>query len=289
MLILGAADTLQAQAAASTALTVTVCGLEIASGVETFKRLYQGQPANTATTLYTAPASTQTLIKTVIVANPTASDRTIKFWIAGSADANNIMPAITVVAGGFAVYDEDGWHFYNANGYMQYVGNTGATGATGQTGPTGSTGSTGPTGVSGATGVSVSPIGETEGSDHTATGLKKTATAGENLVFGDVCYMKSDGKMWKADANAAGLYPATAMALETINANASGSFLLQGQARDDTWAWTIGGVIYLSTTPGAMTQTQPAATDDVIQVIGVAFPNADTMYFNPSPDYITHT
>ena len=71
-------------------------------------------------------------------------------------------------------------------------------------------------------------------------------------------------------------------------ANASGSFLLRGQARaDSTWSWTIGGLLYLSTTAGLMTQTKPAATDDCIQVLGVAFPNADTVNFNPSPDYVT--
>jgi hypothetical protein len=61
-----------------------------------------------------------------------------------------------------------------------------------------------------------------------------------------------------------------------------------GTARLDSWAWTIGGLIYLSTSAG-LTQTAPSATDDVIQVIGVAYPNADTIYVNPSLTYITHT
>jgi hypothetical protein len=124
--------------------------------------------------------------------------------------------------------------------------------------------------------------------DVSAIGIKVTKTAGENLAFGDVCYFKSDGKMWKADANAAGLYPALAMALGTINADTTGSFLLDGIARNDAWAWTVGGVLFLSTTPGAMTHTAPAATDDVIQVLGYAVPNEDTVYFRPSMDYMTH-
>jgi hypothetical protein len=119
--------------------------------------------------------------------------------------------------------------------------------------------------------------------------LQKIGLAGESLAFGDVCYMKSDGKFWKADANAASAYPATAMAIATISTNASGTFLMSGQARLDSWNWTIGGVVYLSTTAGSMTQTQPSATDDVIQVLGIAHPNADTVYFHPSLDYITHT
>ena len=90
MIVLGAADTLSAQAGAATSVTVTIHGLEVATGTETFKRLYQGQPGNTATTLYTVPASTQALIRTILVANMSGSSQSIKFWAAGTADANEI-------------------------------------------------------------------------------------------------------------------------------------------------------------------------------------------------------
>jgi predicted RecA/RadA family phage recombinase len=129
---------------------------------------------------------------------------------------------------------------------------------------------------------------DTQASDVTALGIIISKTAGENLVFGDVVYFKSDGKVWKADANAAGLYPAVGLAIATINANDAGNILLKGIARNDAWGWTIGGVLYLSITAGSLTQTQPSAADDIIQVLGVAHPNADTIYFNPSMDYISH-
>jgi hypothetical protein len=125
--------------------------------------------------------------------------------------------------------------------------------------------------------------------DLTASGDRTTLTAGENLVFGDLVYIKSDGKMWKTDADAAATMPAVFMALATILADAAGLFLLpRSFVRNDAWAWTVGGAIYASTTPGAMTQTQPSGTDDVIQVVGFAT-HADRMFFMPSPDYITHT
>jgi hypothetical protein len=167
-------------------------------------------------------------------------------------------------------------------------GDTGPTGPTGAEGPTGPTGAEGPTGPTGATG----PTGPSEltaapAADHTATGIKCNFTAGENLVFSDVCYVKSDGKLWKADADAIATSSVIAMALATINADASGSFLILGIARDDTWAWTVGGLIYLSTTGGAMTQTAPSGTDDVIQILGVAT-HADRMFFNPNLVQIEH-
>lgn len=118
-------------------------------------------------------------------------------------------------------------------------------------------------------------------SDETATGIKGTFVAGENVVFGEVCYMKSDSKFWKADADAESTGPAIAMALASINADASGSFLFHGLVRDDTWNWTVGGKIYLDTAAGALTQTAPSGSGDIVQVVGVAT-HADRIYFNPS-------
>lgn len=131
-------------------------------------------------------------------------------------------------------------------------------------------------------------ITETMTSDHTAEGRRETKTAGENLIFGDIVYFKSDGKIWKADADNSSTAPGLGMALETITSGNTGKILRWGTVRDDTWAWTIGGIIYLSTDAGGMTQTQPTGTDDVIQILGICHPNADTIDFNPSIDYATH-
>ncbi len=124
-------------------------------------------------------------------------------------------------------------------------------------------------------------------SDVSATGMIVTLAASEALAFGNPCYINANGFMALADANAAGLYPAVGLALATIASAASGKFLLHGIARNDAWNWTPGAVLYLSTTAGVITTTQPAATDNVIQVLGVAT-HADRIYFHPSADYITH-
>ena len=116
--------------------------------------------------------------------------------------------------------------------------------------------------------------------DVTSSGIITALTAGENLVFGEVCYIASTGKALKADADAIATSSAIVMALATIAADASGNFILHGIARNDAWAWTVGGLIYLSTTAGALTQTAPSGTDDVVQILGVAT-HADRMYFNP--------
>lgn len=119
-------------------------------------------------------------------------------------------------------------------------------------------------------------------SDHTCSGPSAfTATAGENLVYGDVCYLKSDGKYWKIDADAIATMPAQVMATATIAADATGTFLEDGWARDDSWSWTIGGLVYGSTTGGGLTQTAPSGEFDVIQVVGVAI-TATVIKFKPS-------
>jgi predicted RecA/RadA family phage recombinase len=130
---------------------------------------------------------------------------------------------------------------------------------------------------------------ETLTSDQTGAGTKVSKTAGETFAFGEVGYLKSDGKVWKADADGSGTYPAVVIALAAINAEAAGVFLVRGIVRNDAWAWTIGGVVYLSAAVGTMTQTRPAATDNVIQVLGICHPNADTILWQPDLIYITHT
>lgn len=121
-----------------------------------------------------------------------------------------------------------------------------------------------------------------------ASGIKVALTAAENLGFGDVGYINSNGKVAKADADAIATSSAVVMALASISTDASGQFLMIGYARNDAWAWTPGGLIYLSTTAGLPTQAAPTATDDVIQILGVAT-HADRMLFSPNLAQVEHT
>ncbi len=123
-------------------------------------------------------------------------------------------------------------------------------------------------------------------SDHVHNGIIVPLTAGETLAFGEVCYLKSDGKLWKADADATTTMPGLFMALATISADAAGDFLLYGFVRDDSWAWTVGAAIYVSATAGALTETAPTGAGDQVQKVGYAT-HADRMFFNPDLHYET--
>lgn len=121
-------------------------------------------------------------------------------------------------------------------------------------------------------------------SDHNATGQKVSLTAAANMAFGDVGYIASTGKVALIDADAIATMGGIVMCVDaTINADASGIFLLIGIVRDDTWNWTVGGYIYgtvTGTTGNTLSQTAPTGTDDVVQILGIAT-HADRMIFNP--------
>lgn len=135
--------------------------------------------------------------------------------------------------------------------------------------------------------VSTVGITATPSADTTASGIIITLTAGSSLVFGDICYIASSGKAVIADADTIATGGGIAMSLGVYSDNDPGSFLLHGIARNDAWSWTVGGILYLSTTAGSMVQTPPNATDNVVQVLGVAT-HADRVYFNPSLVQIEH-
>lgn len=124
----------------------------------------------------------------------------------------------------------------------------------------------------------------TLGSNQTYTGLIESGTVGENVVFGDVLYLKfSDGKWWKAKANSYTTTPAARMAMASISANASGVLLIEGNVRYDSWSFAANKVYLSAATYGAVTTTQPSTTGNQIQVIGIA-KTSTTMYFRPSYD-----
>lgn len=118
--------------------------------------------------------------------------------------------------------------------------------------------------------------------DHTWSGLTATMTAGTGLTIGQAVYVGGDSKMEKALATGTATMPAIALATGTISENATGEFLMQGFFRDDTWNWTIGGLLYVDEdTAGALTQTLPAGAGEQVQVVGIAI-SADIIYFSPS-------
>ena len=119
--------------------------------------------------------------------------------------------------------------------------------------------------------------------DHTATGLTADLLAGGPIAaFQTVCIHTVTTEVVISDADAIATMPVIGIATAAIADTNTGKVLLQGFIRDDTWNWTIGGILYAdNTTAGGMTQTAPSGSGDFVQVLGVAL-SADVVYFNPS-------
>lgn len=74
-----------------------------------YKQLAQTQIGTSAATLYTTPAATQTIIKSIRIVNTDSSPRWVKLWnnagAAGTTDADLILPQTSIPAGGWAELD----------------------------------------------------------------------------------------------------------------------------------------------------------------------------------------
>ena len=118
--------------------------------------------------------------------------------------------------------------------------------------------------------------------DHTSTGLSAQMLAGGAIgAFQTVCIHTTANEVVVTDANAAGTMPVIGIATAAISDTATGTILLQGFIRHDTWNWTPGGILYASETAGEMTHTAPTTSGARVQALGVSL-SADVVYWNPS-------
>jgi hypothetical protein len=129
--------------------------------------------------------------------------------------------------------------------------------------------------------------------DLTTSGLTFAAfLAGEAITAGQLVYLKSDGKWWKADADAVATAGGMlALSLETKGAGAAMNVAFPGGlVKNAAWAWTAGDVLIASGTAGALDTlaNAPVGTDSLTRIMGYAF-SATVVYFNPDNSYLTHT
>lgn len=124
------------------------------------------------------------------------------------------------------------------------------------------------------------------GTDDTYDAIKEIAglNAGATIAQWEVVYLGGSSTWLLADANGSSTYPAVGLAVAAYSSTNPAIVVTSGTVRNDAWNWTPGGNIYLSATPGALTQTAPSTTGDKVQVIGRAL-TADIMDVNPSADY----
>jgi hypothetical protein len=99
------------------------------------------------------------------------------------------------------------------------------------------------------------------------------------VTWAQALHMHSDGTWILADADDSDLVPCEALAIST-GAGSNKQVIKRGYINSSAWSWTPGGLIYLSTTAGGLTQTKPSTTGDNVQIVGYA-ETSTTMYFDP--------
>ena len=116
-------------------------------------------------------------------------------------------------------------------------------------------------------------------SNGSYTGTKISVTVDDaSTVFGNVLAQAADFNYDRADADAATSSVGLVLALSSCSG--SKEVLIEGMACNTSWTWSAG-LLYLSTTTGAMTQTAPSGTGDQVVAVGWAL-SATCIYFKPS-------
>ena len=124
--------------------------------------------------------------------------------------------------------------------------------------------------------------------DHTYSGTTAQMLAGGAIsAFDLVCINNTTGEVIEADASASGTARVIGIAPAAISDTATGTVLVHGFIRDDSWNWTTGSVLFLSETAGAMTHTAPTTSGAFVQAVGIAL-SPDVVFINPSLDLIEH-
>lgn len=109
--------------------------------------------------------------------------------------------------------------------------------------------------------------------------------AGVAMAFGDVAYIDADGKAQFPTQSIEKV--ASVMAVETIEAEATGKFLVHGVVKDTDWVFGEGPVWVSDsgTTGNTLEQVTTFDLEKIYQIVGVAV-NANTIIFRPSFTWI---
>ncbi len=125
--------------------------------------------------------------------------------------------------------------------------------------------------------------------NYTANGPQtNTIVAGYTTSVMDLVYLDPNGRWEKSDADAEGTsINLLGIALEgkddgeAMNVALPGSFVAS-----PTWNFSVGVPIYVSGSAGNITTTKPTGSGDVVRTVGYSL-SATTIFFDPSPDYVT--
>jgi len=132
--------------------------------------------------------------------------------------------------------------------------------------------------------------------DNQYSGEVLPGVAGAALAFGQIVYLDPTDSRWeKTDANAAANANGDTRGIVGVCVKATSAdgqatkILLRGfvWCEDIMPTFTANGAVFVSETPGEVTQTAPVATNSVTRRIGTAY-GVDVLYFCPDNNFSVH-
>ena len=113
-------------------------------------------------------------------------------------------------------------------------------------------------------------------------------TAGETLSQYQILYLNTaDAKWYKSVCNnteiKAEVYGICTEA-GGISADSTGEITLQGKITNAGWSWTVGTILYVSTTSGSLSQTKPDTVGQYARAAAIAL-DTDEIWFAPEAGY----
>ena len=129
----------------------------------------------------------------------------------------------------------------------------------------------------------------TPDTDHTANGPQtSTLNSGYGSAPMDLVYLGTGGKWLEAQADAtARSINLLGIALEAKADTQAMNVALPGSiVKDLSWTFGVGVPLYVGTTLGLITATKPTGSGHVVRTVGYSL-SATTIFFDPSPDYVT--
>jgi hypothetical protein len=105
----------------------------------------------------------------------------------------------------------------------------------------------------------------------------------DNISNRDVLCLTGDELWVRADADGVGTMPAAGISMDDATAGNAVRVLMLGTIENSAWAWNPGATLYVSTAPGALTESAPTAPD-VIQAVGYAY-RSNIIYFSPQGNF----
>jgi hypothetical protein len=124
--------------------------------------------------------------------------------------------------------------------------------------------------------------------NNTASGIEIQFTANEAQAVGDVVYIADDGEAQLADADTIATSRVIAICSGSVSAGSTGTYITHGVVRNDSWNWTVGRYVFLTTTGttgNTLSQSAPIGTNRCVVNIGIAT-HPDRIFFNPTQTII---